>query len=202
MGGILYEDLRQLTKVLQVASGGAGGSQMYCITQLYDNLPLGERGPTTFFDISRWESFHAGQPWPLDSFFDIYYEVRPAGFGSPLTSLFPVNPSLPATDPARFFDITYVDSFFDITYRCVSLYGTYEMHLHGELQPALRLQSLGVHHQSSGESFFDVFFDVDRVGTFDPSKPLLKTTTTGENIGDVIAVESVTWGAVKALYRQ
>ena len=198
-GGFLHE----LSHQIGLTHGGAvDGTPIPISMMLSNGAPPGPDTwtPTSISVMNYAYQLAGGQPYPADSFFDIFFELDIPGGGP--AHFTPINPSNP--DP--FFDVFVGDSFFDIFYR-VEVGpggGCHELHMHGELQPCLRLHALNVQHPSSTvDSFFDVFFELDLVAPdVDPNQPLVTTTTTGEYLAGPLETQTVTWGAVKGLYRQ
>ena len=204
VGGAVMLDLVHHTMIHEISAGGPGGNPLPCQAVSLNGLPPGEPwGIDSFFEITYRIDLAGGAPWPVDSFFDIFCEVEIPGIGR--APLVPLHPALPPSDPAYFFDITYIDSFFDIYYR-VSVGpggGCHELHVHGEIQPGAHIRSLGVGHQPLADSFFDVFFEIEKNPgpiEIDPILPILKTTTEGQFLTGPLAAEPATWGKVKSLY--
>ena len=199
VGGTVFHELGHMS---QLCHGAAGDGSLIPVDMMLSNgAPPGpEQWTPNSISVMNYDyQLAGGQPYPADSFFDICYELEIPGVGP--AHFTPINPSNP--DP--FFDVFVGDSFFDIFYR-VEVGpggGCHELHMHGEIQPCLRLQALNVQHPSpTVDSFFDVFFELDLLAPdVDVNLPLLKITTTGEFISGPLATQTVTWGAVKSLYR-
>lgn len=183
------------------SSGGGGEIPFECA--LSNGAPPGPDQYTTssFFDIT-WRPDLNPQPFPPQSFFDVFCELDVLGGGP--SHLVPINPG----DPEPYFDVLTGDSFFDITYR-VEVGpggGCHELHMHGQIDPALQLHSGSVqiqHPSFNADSFFDVFFTLDLVAAdASPSAPVVKITTTGQYLSAPLSVQTASWGEVKSFYRK
>ncbi len=204
-GAVVVQDLIHHTNVQQIADGGPGGNPLPCELLSKNELPAGNGlwGVDSFFDVFYDIDRAGGAPWPMDSFFDIFYEIDIPGAGP--SHLTPLHPAIPDNDPARFFDIFFEGSFFDITYQVeVGPGGGCDvLHVHGETQPGLHFKSLSIVHQPGVDSFFDVFVELEvNPGPvqIDPNLPMLKTMTQGEFVTGPLETQATTWGKIKSLY--
>jgi hypothetical protein len=201
--GTFAMDLLQHTTLQSIIANDEGGTQPPCHVISLNGLPPGTPWTESFFDVFFDIDRANGNPWPVDSFFDIFYELDiPGGGPSQLT---PLHPELSASDPERFFEVTYFDSFFDIMYQVeVGPGGGCDvLHVHGETQPGLHFRSLTIEHQPGIDSFFDVFVELEAQPgpvQIDPNLPMLKTTTSGEFVTGPLGAQATTWGKIKSLY--
>ena len=203
-GGAFHLDLMENTILRNVGFNDSGGTHPPMEGRSLNGLPPGVPWTESFFDIYYRIDMAPGQPtWSPDSFFDIFYELDMPGAGP--AQLVPLHPLLPPNDPMSFFDIFVGDSFFDIYYR-VGVGpggGCQELHCHGECPPGYHPVNMSVQIPSAPSSFFDVFFELtsDPGASLPSDQKVLRITTTGEYLTGPVAVQAVTWGTVKSLYR-
>lgn len=185
--------------------GGAGGSLLpvSCVAR-----PGGEGwADEAFFDIT-YLSAVGGPDFAIDSFFDIFTEYR-APDGSPCP-LAPINEGFAADDWRRYFDVSFTDSFFDITYQVQFNPREYTIvRAHGEAAPGLRItgasvQQAGIDCPGSCDASFALRIDIhadDPSGCCPITRPVLIMRETAQSNESPVAGEEQSWGAVKALFR-
>ncbi|MCI0492743.1 MAG: PEP-CTERM sorting domain-containing protein, partial [Planctomycetes bacterium] len=129
----------------------------------------GGAGIASFFDV--FTELPAGE-YPADSFFDLFVEMTPPAIDKASPMLAKPPNSFPA------------DSFFDVFFDVSVEGGVESMHLHGEIGPGQPLTFSNVNIPGVGDSFFDIFVQIDCAGcpTHTPARdvPLFTMTLTGD----------------------
>jgi len=115
--------------------------------------------------------------WAVDSFFDIFYEIELAPGGGFRDSFFDIfvecrTPAPPGGVGSAMEVLgatsSFVDSFFDITYRIdVPGTGPVTHTLHGQMAPGAHLNNFST--QFRIDSFFDVFTEISLDPSYDPT---------------------------------
>jgi hypothetical protein len=155
-----------------------------------------------------------------DASLELLFELTsPDGRPGRLVTLFP---ALPWSDPHRYFDVRTDGARAEIMCRVEFERGCeHELELQGEVPEDLTLTGATVALREPGtggarrtrpreetgffsthpDGFFDVRFHVAGEEAFADQSELLSLTLTGRFVGGVSPVESMTWGAVRALYQ-
>jgi hypothetical protein len=166
--------------------GGGGGGGGYRIDSFFD----------VFFEVT------GPVPDPLPtSFFDIFLEIYDTGGGG--GTLVTLHPEYAVGDTRRYFDVSQIDSFFDIYYRIDSGGGIQDYHLQGTCQAPdsffdVFLEMAPGH--SAPDSFFDVFVEINIPETTDIGLPLFTIRTSGTYLPNPVPVQTTTWSGIKSLY--
>ena len=161
----------------------------------------------SFFDLT-YLAETGGPVFAADSFFDIFTEYRaPDGSACPLVAL---DDSFPVGDPRRYFDVSFTDSFFDITYEVMFNPREYTVfHARGAVAPGVRIYGATVQQPQSAcsagcDAAFTIKLDLhadDPAGCCPSSRPVLIMRETAQSNEAPVANQDRTWGSVKALFR-
>jgi hypothetical protein len=185
--------------------GGAGGEPLpvSCVAR-----PGGEGwADEAFFDIT-YVSAVGGPDFAIDSFFDIFTEYR-APDGSPCP-LAPINDGFAADDWRRYFDLSFTDTTFDLSYQVQFNPREYTLvRAHGEAAPGLRIFGATVQQPlqncaSGCEARFALRIDIhadDPSGCCPITRPVLIMREIAQSNESPVAGEEQSWGDVKALFR-
>jgi|GEM_PF-5958339 len=165
---------------------------------------VGSFGVDSFFDIdysAAGDTTYDPCDFCVDSFFDIAFSYNGTGGGP--ASLASLNTGFPVDDDRRYFDVYFIDSFFDIIYEIdFAPDRRHRITLHGTVPPELRVTNVSVarRNQTSVDSFFDVFVDVSPNSPADPLLPVMSLQQTGVFNPATVPARSSTWGSIKSLY--
>lgn len=168
------------------------------------------------------DSGGGGGAYGIDSFFDIFLDVPVAtstpqdglvmksrvsvvdeivASGLPST-LVVRHPESPPEDPARYFDVTMVSSFFDIYFSVDCGCGVLDYHLHGST-PNFDISFLTLNIERDlvhgVQSFFDIYLEVSIGAAFNPTAPAWTVQTNATFTEHPTPVQPITWSGIKAL---
>jgi hypothetical protein len=147
--GLQAVDNNSPARIIASDSGGGGG---------------GGAGVESFFDVFTELDVN---DYPADSFFDLFFETEKPEIdkASPMLAKPPL--AIPA------------DSFFDV-YCELSVDGGQEsLHIHGAIGPGQPLVFTNVNIPTVGDSFFDIFVQIDKSSPLLLGVPLFTMTVTG-----------------------
>jgi hypothetical protein len=202
---------------LSTSASAAGAFEQLSMTLMrYDH---GDPGTPMAGHVLGHDSGGGVGQYGIDSFFDVFMDMPlmgpmpPAIFDikvqdqllatSQTSQLVARHPELPVDDPARYFDVTRVSSFFDIFCTCNNGYGLIDYRFHGFkglCDCSFQDVHVNLNPAPYADSFFDIFVEVSCLGMDEPANPCWSVQTTATYTQFPVAIQPATWSGVKSMY--